>query len=100
MGVAQALISIFAEEDDKLRSIIRGKERIAFVLKSPLYLFCVSDWGEPEHVVSLSVFSSTGMGDTDTDQIAAPALGVHTPTDPVGGLVDTTPKSVSAQIQL
>lgn len=52
MGVAQALISIFAEDDDKIRCIVRGKERIAFVLKAPLYLFCVSDWGEPEHVVS------------------------------------------------
>jgi len=51
MGVAQALISIFAEDDDKLRSIIRNGQRIAFVLKAPLYLFCVSDWGEPEHVV-------------------------------------------------
>jgi len=32
--------------------IVRGRNRIAFLLKSPLYLFCVSDWGEPEHVVS------------------------------------------------
>ena len=53
MGVTQALISIFAEDEDKLRSIVRGRYRIAFVLKAPLYLFCVSDWGEPEHVVSL-----------------------------------------------
>lgn len=52
MGVAQALISIFAEDEDRLRSITRGKYRITFVLKAPLYLFCVSDWGEPEHVVS------------------------------------------------
>jgi hypothetical protein len=59
MGVAQALISIFAEEDDKLRCIIRGEERIAFVLKAPLYLFCVSDWGEPEHVVGFFFSSST-----------------------------------------
>lgn len=58
MGVAQALISIFAEDEDKLRSIIRGRYRIAFVLKAPLYLFCVSDWGEPEHVVSTPVSSN------------------------------------------
>jgi hypothetical protein len=56
MGVAQALISIFAEYDDKLRSIVRDGQRIAFVLKAPLYLFCVSDWGEPEHVVRLPFF--------------------------------------------
>lgn len=52
MGVVQALISIFAEDDDRLRSVVRGRHRIAFVLKAPLYLFAVSDWGEPEHVVS------------------------------------------------
>lgn len=60
MGVASALISIFAEEDDKLRSIVRGRQRIAFVLKAPLYLFCVSDWGEPEHVVSPPDFALVG----------------------------------------
>jgi hypothetical protein len=58
MGVAQALISIFAEEDDKIRCIIRNGQRIAFLLKAPLYLFCVSDWGEPEHVVCLSMARS------------------------------------------
>lgn len=36
------------------RCINKGRYRIAFVLKAPLYLFCVSDWGEPEHVVSFS----------------------------------------------
>ncbi|ORX34517.1 vacuolar fusion protein MON1 [Kockovaella imperatae] len=51
MGVAQALVSIYAAEDDRPRSIIRGKSRISFLLKAPLYLFCVSDWGEPEHVL-------------------------------------------------
>ncbi|WVR04506.1 hypothetical protein IAU60_001510 [Kwoniella sp. DSM 27419] len=71
MGVAQALISIFAEEDDRIRCIIKGRYRIAFLLKAPLYLFCVSDWGEPEHVLRshldyihlqiLSVVSSTQL---------------------------------------
>lgn len=51
MGIAQALISILAEDDDRLRSIQRGRTRITFTLKAPLYLFAVSDWGEPEHVV-------------------------------------------------
>jgi len=51
-GVAQALISILAEEDDKLRSINRGQHKVVFLLKSPLYLFGVSDWNEPEYVVS------------------------------------------------
>ncbi|KAK8846814.1 hypothetical protein IAR55_005902 [Kwoniella newhampshirensis] len=71
MGVAQALISIFAEDDDRIRCIIKGRYRIAFLLKAPLYLFCVSDWGEPEHVLRshleyihlhiLSVVSSTQL---------------------------------------
>ncbi|KAL7423328.1 Vacuolar fusion protein mon1 [Cryptotrichosporon argae] len=52
-GVAQALISIFAADDDRIRCIVKGKHRIAFLLKVPLYLFCVSDWGEPEHVLRM-----------------------------------------------
>ncbi|TYJ54272.1 hypothetical protein B9479_005031 [Cryptococcus floricola] len=51
MGVAQALISIVAEDGDRMRCILKGRHQIAFLLKSPLYLFCVSDWGEPEHVL-------------------------------------------------
>ncbi|WVQ97911.1 hypothetical protein IAU59_005028 [Kwoniella sp. CBS 9459] len=71
MGIAQALISIFAEQDDKIRCILKGRSKIAFLLKAPLYLFCVSDWGEPEHVLRshleyihlhiLSVVSSTQL---------------------------------------
>lgn len=53
VGVMQAIISIFADEGDKLRYIDAGATKIAFVLKAPLYLACVSDWGEPESVVSL-----------------------------------------------
>nr|KIR50057.1 vacuolar fusion protein MON1 [Cryptococcus bacillisporus CA1280] len=55
MGVAQALISIFADDNDRLRYIIKGNHRIAFLLKAPLYLFCISDWGEPEHVLRLQL---------------------------------------------
>ncbi|OWT40164.1 vacuolar fusion protein MON1 [Cryptococcus neoformans Bt1] len=55
MGVAQAIISIFADDGDRLRYIIKGKHRVAFLLKAPLYLFCVSDWGEPEHVLRLQL---------------------------------------------
>ncbi|OCF42348.1 vacuolar fusion protein MON1 [Kwoniella heveanensis CBS 569] len=71
MGIAQALISIFAEQDDKIRCIVKGRSKIAFLLKAPLYLFCVSDWSEPEHVLRshleyihlhiLSVVSSTQL---------------------------------------
>lgn len=53
MGVVQALISIFAEDDDRLRSIVKGNTRITFLLKPELYLFAVSDWGEPEHVMRM-----------------------------------------------
>lgn len=47
VGVMQALISIFADEDsDKLRFIRRGDLLITFLLRAPLYLVCVSSWNE------------------------------------------------------
>ncbi|SPO23640.1 related to MON1 - required for fusion of cvt-vesicles and autophagosomes with the vacuole [Ustilago trichophora] len=47
VGVMQALISIFADEDsDKLRFIRRGDLLITFLLRAPLYLVCVSNWNE------------------------------------------------------
>lgn len=47
VGVMQALISIFADEDsDKLRFIRQGDLLITFLLRSPLYLVCVSSWNE------------------------------------------------------
>ncbi|PWZ03785.1 DUF254-domain-containing protein [Testicularia cyperi] len=47
VGVMQALISIFAdEESDKLRYIRQGRLMIVFLLRAPLYLVCVSNWGE------------------------------------------------------
>ncbi|ORY89278.1 vacuolar fusion protein MON1, partial [Leucosporidium creatinivorum] len=55
VGVMQAIISIFADEKDKLRCVLlyvdAGSTKIAFLLKAPLYLVCVSDWGEPESVL-------------------------------------------------
>ncbi|KAG7544234.1 hypothetical protein FFLO_03347 [Filobasidium floriforme] len=51
MGVIQALISIYAESEDKLRSIKRGRHKIVFLLRSPVYLFGTSDWGEPDFVL-------------------------------------------------
>ncbi|WVN88683.1 uncharacterized protein L203_103896 [Cryptococcus depauperatus CBS 7841] len=50
-GVAHALISVLAENNDKLRCLIKGHCRIAFLDRTPLHLFCVSDWGEPEYVL-------------------------------------------------
>lgn len=41
------------------RYVDAGSTKIAFLLKAPLYLVCVSDWGEPESVVSRSLFSTT-----------------------------------------
>lgn len=34
------------------RSITHGRTKIAFLLGDPLYLFCVSEWNEPDFVVS------------------------------------------------
>ncbi|KAJ9125542.1 hypothetical protein QFC22_000504 [Naganishia vaughanmartiniae] len=53
MGVAQAIISIYDEDGDKLRSIAHGRTKITFLLADPLYLFCVSDWKEPEFVTHI-----------------------------------------------
>ncbi|PPQ77470.1 hypothetical protein CVT25_011340 [Psilocybe cyanescens] len=50
IGVMQALISVFLDDNDKLRSINAGRTRITFVLRSPLYYACASSWGEPESV--------------------------------------------------
>ncbi|PIL22468.1 hypothetical protein GSI_15156 [Ganoderma sinense ZZ0214-1] len=67
-GVIQALVSIFLDDGDKLRSINAGNTRIVFLLRPPLYYVCVSSWGEPEsvtrfhleylHLQILSVFSA------------------------------------------
>ncbi|KAM0746693.1 DUF254-domain-containing protein [Meredithblackwellia eburnea MCA 4105] len=51
VGVMQAIISIFADEGDRLRYIDAGSTKVSFLLKSPLYLVCVSDWGEPESIL-------------------------------------------------
>ena len=48
----QAIISIFADEGDRIRYIDAGGTKIGFLLKAPLYLCCVSSWGEPEAIVS------------------------------------------------
>jgi hypothetical protein len=94
MGVAQALISIFAEDDDKLRSIIRNGQRIAFVLKAPLYLFCVSDWGEPEHVVCYLI------KDRGRLMIVTITFGVYQSTDYFSCFLGAIAESVSEAVEL
>ncbi|KWU44365.1 DUF254-domain-containing protein, partial [Rhodotorula sp. JG-1b] len=51
VGVMQAIISIFADEGDKIRYIDVGQTKISFLLKAPLYLVVVSSQGEPETVL-------------------------------------------------
>ncbi|POY73088.1 hypothetical protein BMF94_3926 [Rhodotorula taiwanensis] len=51
VGVMQAIVSIFADEGDKIRYIDAGQTRISFLLKAPLYLVVVSSRGEPEPVL-------------------------------------------------
>jgi hypothetical protein len=51
LAVAQALISIFLDDGDRLRSIQSGATRITFLLRPPLYYVSVSAWREPESVV-------------------------------------------------
>jgi len=92
MGVAQALISIFAQDDDRPRTILRGRTRTTFVLKPPLYLFAVSDWGEPDYVVSLQLCAFLTA--------ASHAPGVHQSADPVGRVGGTTLARLPAPKQL
>ncbi|GAA6015710.1 hypothetical protein JCM11491_002454 [Sporobolomyces phaffii] len=51
VGVMQAIVSIFADEGDKIRCVEVGDAKITFLLKSPLYLVVSSSWGEPESVL-------------------------------------------------
>ncbi|KAJ9107806.1 hypothetical protein QFC19_002711 [Naganishia cerealis] len=60
MGVAQAIISIYDEADNKLQSIAHGRTKITFLLADPLYLFCVSEWNEPDFVNLLYVVLVVG----------------------------------------
>ncbi|KAF9534492.1 trafficking protein Mon1-domain-containing protein [Crepidotus variabilis] len=53
IGIMQALISVFLDENDKIRSINSGRTRITFLLRTPLYYVCASSWGEPESVTRL-----------------------------------------------
>jgi hypothetical protein len=58
LGIAQALISVFIDDGDKLRCINAGSDsgsstRVTFLQRPPLYYVCASGWGEPESVVSL-----------------------------------------------
>ncbi|EGG01936.1 uncharacterized protein MELLADRAFT_38883 [Melampsora larici-populina 98AG31] len=53
MGLMQAVISIFEDDGDELRYIDSGSVKIAVMLKAPLYLLVVSNWGEPESTLRL-----------------------------------------------
>ncbi|KAF9409978.1 Vacuolar fusion protein mon1b [Podila epigama] len=48
MGVIQALISFFADNNDSIRCINAGQHKFVFLLRPPLYLVCVSRSGESE----------------------------------------------------
>ncbi|KAJ4486273.1 trafficking protein Mon1-domain-containing protein [Lentinula aciculospora] len=71
IGIMQALISVFIDDGDKLKSINAGKTRITFLQRQPLYYACVSTWGEPEsvarsqleylHLQIISVVTSTQL---------------------------------------
>jgi hypothetical protein len=94
MGVVQALISTFAQDDDRPKSIVKGNVRIAFLLKPPLYLFAVSDWGEPEHVVGLWVWATIQL------MQAASTSRIHSLAHSLSRHVHTTVTRVSETKQL
>jgi vacuolar fusion protein MON1 len=51
LGVIQAIVSVFADNGDKIRFINTQSTRIAFLLRTPLYLVSVATIYEPEAVV-------------------------------------------------
>ncbi|GHJ85369.1 hypothetical protein NliqN6_1771 [Naganishia liquefaciens] len=51
MGVAQAIISIHAENCNALQSINCGRLKVSFLLADPLYFFCASEWSEPDFLL-------------------------------------------------
>lgn len=51
VGVIQAIISLYAVENDTIRYIDAGELKIAFLLKAPIYLVAVSHLGEPESIL-------------------------------------------------
>ncbi|GAA94554.1 hypothetical protein E5Q_01206 [Mixia osmundae IAM 14324] len=53
MGVMQAIISIFADEGDRLKVIKAGSVQIAFLMRTPLYYVCCSGFGEPLSVLRM-----------------------------------------------
>lgn len=84
IGIMQALISVFLDDNDKLRSINAGRTRITFLLRPPLYYVCASSWGEPESVVrcvsrptDTSKSISLLKEDTVTSRIPAPPNSQH-----------------------
>lgn len=66
MGITQAIISVFLDDEDKIRCINAGKTRITFLLRPPLYYVCASSWGEPESVVSKIFHSPTAKLNHDS----------------------------------
>ncbi|RCH78084.1 Vacuolar fusion protein mon1b, partial [Rhizopus stolonifer] len=71
MGVIQAIISFFQDNDDTIKFIHAGQHKFVFVLKDPLYYVCVSKTGESDnqlrdqlsylHNQILSVLTSTQL---------------------------------------
>ena len=96
----QALISVFLDDNDKIRCINAGKTRITFLLRQPLYYACVSSWGEPESVVRIvtrmAIFENALML---AKQDTLPP-GVSTPADLECRLCRTAAQDVRATDQL
>lgn len=53
IGVMHALISVFEDDQDKIRSIVAPPVRITFTIRPPLYYVCVAPSNEPESVARI-----------------------------------------------
>ena len=97
----KSTIRVIAVTNSGDRCIVRGEHRIAFVLKAPIYLFCVSDWGEPENVVSRTADLDRRCKTTlNPDVFAAPSTSrLYSSANPLGDLVYDVVAGVSTAEQ-
>lgn len=91
------------------RYIDAGDLKIAFYLKSPLYLVATSDWGEPESVVSIffqyEVEMRFWMCKAEAPSVypvasAPPASGISLPPGSQRGHSLATASDIPAAVQL
>jgi len=76
MGVIQAIISFFQDDNDTLKSFSAGRHRFAIAASGPLYLVGISSMGESDSQVCSN--ASIGMFVADKSQLRAQLDALYT----------------------